>query len=60
MECEEGNHEKEDHESSSHSSPQEHKSFAEFAKDKLDSGRYCPFFTNILLLSLLFFLIIQN
>ncbi|CAG4995127.1 unnamed protein product [Parnassius apollo] len=34
-----GNHEKEDHEkNSSHSSPQEHRSFAEFAKDKLDSA----------------------
>lgn len=35
-----GNHEKEEHESSSHSTPQEHKSFAEFAKDKLDSGEF--------------------
>ncbi|XP_069356059.1 anoctamin-10-like isoform X4 [Maniola hyperantus] len=33
-----GNHEKEEHESSSHSTPHEHKSFAEFAKDKLDSA----------------------
>ncbi|KAJ0171896.1 hypothetical protein K1T71_012659 [Dendrolimus kikuchii] len=33
-----GNTEKEDYESSSHSTPQEHKSFAEFAKDKLDSA----------------------
>ncbi|CAH2239699.1 jg12474 [Pararge aegeria aegeria] len=33
-----GNHEKEEHEISSHSTPQEHKSFAEFAKDKLDSA----------------------
>lgn len=33
-----GNAEKDDYESSSHSTPQEHKSFAEFAKDKLDSG----------------------
>lgn len=30
--------EKEEYESSSHSTPQEHRSFAEFAKDKLDSG----------------------
>ncbi|XP_063897375.1 anoctamin-8 isoform X2 [Helicoverpa armigera] len=33
-----GNPEKEDYESSSHSTPQEHRSFAEFAKDKLDSA----------------------
>ncbi|KAM3958420.1 anoctamin 8 white walker [Aphomia sociella] len=33
-----GNTEKDDYESSSHSTPQEHKSFAEFAKDKLDSA----------------------
>ncbi|XP_053620466.1 anoctamin-8-like isoform X2 [Plodia interpunctella] len=33
-----GNAEKDDYESSSHSTPQEHKSFAEFAKDKLDSA----------------------
>lgn len=39
-----GNHEKEEHESSSHSSPQEHKSFAEFAKDKLDSGESLTLF----------------
>ncbi|XP_060807680.1 anoctamin-8 isoform X2 [Amyelois transitella] len=32
------NPEKDDYESSSHSTPQEHKSFAEFAKDKLDSA----------------------
>lgn len=40
METEEGtgNHDKEDQESSSHTTPQEHRSFAEFAKDKLDSG----------------------
>ncbi|XP_028172205.1 uncharacterized protein LOC114361405 [Ostrinia furnacalis] len=30
--------EKEECESSTHSTPQEHKSFAEFAKDKLDSA----------------------
>lgn len=35
-----GSPEKEDYESSSHSTPQEHRSFAEFAKDKLDSGAY--------------------
>lgn len=43
MESEEGgmvNSEKEDCESSTQSTPQEHKSFAEFAKDKLDSGKY--------------------
>ncbi|XP_052758038.1 LOW QUALITY PROTEIN: anoctamin-8-like [Galleria mellonella] len=33
-----GNNEKDEYESSSHSTPQEHKSFAEFAKDKLDSA----------------------
>ncbi|XP_041972095.1 anoctamin-8-like isoform X2 [Aricia agestis] len=33
-----GNHEKEENGSSSHSTPQEHRSFAEFAKDKLDSA----------------------
>ncbi|KAF9795971.1 hypothetical protein SFRURICE_010068 [Spodoptera frugiperda] len=33
-----GNPDKEDYESSTHSTPQEHRSFAEFAKDKLDSG----------------------
>ncbi|CAB3226043.1 unnamed protein product [Arctia plantaginis] len=33
-----GSPEKEDYESSSHSTPQEHRSFAEFAKDKLDSA----------------------
>lgn len=33
-----GNPEKEDYESSAHSTPHEQKSFAEFAKDKLDSG----------------------
>ncbi|XP_059056299.1 anoctamin-8-like isoform X1 [Achroia grisella] len=41
MEGEEGsmvNNDKDDYESSSHSTPQEHKSFAEFAKDKLDSA----------------------
>ncbi|XP_013147664.1 PREDICTED: anoctamin-8-like [Papilio polytes] len=40
METEEGtgNHDKEDQESSSHTTPQEHRSFAEFAKDKLDSA----------------------
>lgn len=34
-----GSPEKEDYEGSSHSTPQEHRSFAEFAKDKLDSGK---------------------
>ncbi|CAH0403409.1 unnamed protein product [Chilo suppressalis] len=33
-----GNADKEDYESSTHSTPQEHKSFAEMAKDKLDSA----------------------
>ncbi|XP_037877101.1 anoctamin-8 isoform X3 [Bombyx mori] len=33
-----GNTDKEEHESSTNSTPQEHKSFAEFAKDKLDSA----------------------
>lgn len=33
------NSEKEEYESSSHSTPHEHKTFAEFAKDKLDSGK---------------------
>ncbi|XP_049881261.1 anoctamin-8-like isoform X1 [Pectinophora gossypiella] len=33
-----GSPEKEEYESSSHSTPQEHRSFAEFAKDKLDSA----------------------
>lgn len=33
-----GNPDKEDYESSTHSTPQEHRSFAEFAKDKLDSA----------------------
>ncbi|KAG7296578.1 hypothetical protein JYU34_020372 [Plutella xylostella] len=33
-----GAHDKDENESSSHSTPQEHKSFAEFAKDKLDSA----------------------
>ncbi|CAG9135025.1 unnamed protein product [Plutella xylostella] len=33
-----GGHDKDENESSSHSTPQEHKSFAEFAKDKLDSA----------------------
>lgn len=35
-----GNCEKDDYGGSTHSTPQEHKSFAEFAKDKLDSGKY--------------------
>lgn len=33
-----GNSEKDDYNGSTHSTPQEHKSFADFAKDKLDSG----------------------
>lgn len=37
-----GSPEKEDYEGSSHSTPQEHRSFAEFAKDKLDSGKLLP------------------
>lgn len=35
-----GTAEKDDCSFSTHSTPQEHKSFAEFAKDKLDSGKY--------------------
>lgn len=46
MEGEEGGlgaPEKEECGSSTHSTPQEHKSFAEFAKDKLDSGKFILF-----------------
>ena len=43
-----GNHEKEENGSSTHSSPQEHKSFAEFAKDKLDSGKNFIYFELLL------------
>lgn len=42
MESEEGtpgSPEKDDFSASTHSTPQEHRSFAEFAKDKLDSGK---------------------
>lgn len=35
-----GGSEKDDYESSSHSTPHEHRTFAEFAKDKLDSGKF--------------------
>lgn len=46
MEGEEGglaNQEKDEYESSTHSTPQEHKSFAEMAKDKLDSGKFSTY-----------------
>lgn len=39
-----GNCDKDENESSSHSTPGEHKSFAEFAKDKLDSGKFVLIF----------------